>query len=98
MFKEALFSDIKGKLCRKVCHESILPSFSEDTPMQKLPHHMGVPVTSIVIPDSLVRETISVVPETIRTVSTTLTHEEQETKERSQRNSDSFEAFLNEMI
>ena len=99
VFKEALFSAIKGKLCRKVCDESMVPSFSEDTPTHKLSRHMGVPVTSIVIPDSLVRETVSVVPDTTRTVSTTLTHEEQETKERrSHRNSDSFEAFLDEMI
>jgi hypothetical protein len=88
----------KGKLCTKVCHEKISPSFAESTATDKSCHQTTDPVTSVIIPDFLVHETISVVPETIPSLSTTSIREETTKERRSQKNSNSFEAFLNEVI
>ena len=60
-------------------------------------------VPSVIIPDSLlVPETISLVPETVRTVSATSTHSSSEEPELPERRvhkaSDSFDAFLDEII
>ena len=105
VLKEVLFSAINEseKSPKKLCPERI-PSFAEDTPTDKMPcsHQASDNVPSVIIPDSLVPETISLVPETIRTMSTSSTHsgnEESEPRERRlSKPSDSFDAFLDEMI
>ena len=101
--REVLFSAIKDseKSPKKLCPERIISSFAEDTPADKLPHQRSDSVATVIIPDSFVPETVSLVPETIRTVSSIHSScEEPEPREtrRLERSSDSFEAFLDEIM
>ncbi|CAB3981260.1 Hypothetical predicted protein [Paramuricea clavata] len=103
VLKEVLFSAINksGKSPKKLCPERI-HSFAEDTPVDRLPcyHQRSDSVTSVIIPDSLVTETVSLIPETIRAVSTSSIHLSYEKPEPRDRRlaSDSFEAFLDEVM
>ncbi|XP_028391391.1 uncharacterized protein LOC114516188 [Dendronephthya gigantea] len=108
ILKETLFSAINqsGNAHKKLCPERI-PSFAEETPSDKLSgSDQGNDLVidhTIVIPSSLVPETVTFVPETIRSVSTSSSHascEErvEETRGRGRFEVDSFEAFLDEVI
>lgn len=98
VLKEVLFSAINksGKSPKKLCPERI-HSFAEDTPVDRLHcyHQRSDPVTSVIIPDSLVTETVSLIPETIRATSSS--YEKPEPRDR-RLASDSFEAFLDEVM
>ena len=108
VLEEILFSAINPseKSPKKICRES-LPSFAEETPTDKMPtcssHERTDTVASIIIQDSLVPETVSIIPETLPSVSTSSTHSSCEEAGPSERGrldntNDSFEAFLDEII